>query len=104
MRILVLATLFLLLPGCDKVTVAPEGGVPLSATSPSMISRERALAIASADAITAYRDLSPYTTTAAQQSDGWHVDYELPTGIQGGGPHYIIDARTGAIVHKRYEQ
>ena len=69
-----------------------------------MITRERALAIASADALTAYRDLSPYTVSADQQSDGWHVDYELPVGTQGGGPHYVIDAHSGAILRKRYEQ
>jgi hypothetical protein len=24
--------------------------------------------------------------------------------LQGGGPHYVIDAETGAILSKRYEQ
>ncbi|HMC89222.1 MAG TPA: hypothetical protein VKI17_06725 [Gemmataceae bacterium] len=43
--------------------------------------------------------------TIARQADGWHIDYELldPTR-EGGGPHYVIDARTGQILAKRYEQ
>ena len=39
------------------------------------------------------------------EPDGWHIDYELKDpNLNGGGPHYIIDAATGAILHKRYEQ
>jgi hypothetical protein len=39
------------------------------------------------------------------EADGWHVDYQLKTpGVKGGGPHYVIDRITGAIVSKRYEQ
>ena len=34
-----------------------------------------------------------------------HVDYELLDAVRdGGGPHYVIDARTGKILAKRYEQ
>jgi hypothetical protein len=37
--------------------------------------------------------------------DGWHIDYQLKNPLSnGGGPHYVIDAATGAIVSKRYEQ
>ena len=39
------------------------------------------------------------------EDDGWHVDYELKDPrLKGGGPHYIIDPHTGAILSKRYEQ
>jgi len=64
-----------------------------------------ALRIAQADAEKVYRDLSRYRIVLALEPDGWHVDYELkpPTAV-GGGPHYVIDATSGAIVHKRYEQ
>jgi hypothetical protein len=66
---------------------------------------DQALAIAQADALKAYRDLSPYRIQLVLEGDGWHVDYELKDPrLKGGGPHYIIDAITGAIVSKRYEQ
>jgi hypothetical protein len=69
------------------------------------LSGDEALRIAGADAERVYRDLSSYRIVLALEADGWHVDYELksPTAL-GGGPHYIIDAVTGAIASKRYEQ
>lgn len=76
-----------------------------------MMPRERnivshqALAIAHTDAEGAYRDLFPYRITLALEGDGWDVDYVFKDpNWNGGGPHYIIDAKTGAIVKKRYEQ
>ena len=66
---------------------------------------DQALAIAQTDASQAYRDLSPYRICLALEHDGWHIDYELKNRkLKGGGPHYIIDATTGAIVSKRSEQ
>ena len=66
---------------------------------------DQALAIAQADALKAYRDLSAYRIQLALEDDGWHVDYELKDPrLKGGGPHYVINAFTGAIVSKRYEQ
>ncbi len=69
------------------------------------IAGDNALAVAQADASRVYRDLAAYRIHLVLEDDGWHVDYELkdPT-LKGGGPHYIIDARTGVIVAKRYEQ
>jgi hypothetical protein len=66
---------------------------------------DQALAIAQRDAAAAYRDLFAYQITIVLAPDGWHIDYELkdPT-CNGGGPHYVIDSRTGAILSKRYEQ
>jgi hypothetical protein len=65
----------------------------------------QALAIAQADAARVYRDLSPYRIQVVLEDDGWHVDYELKDPkLKGGGPHYIIDAHTGAIISKRYAQ
>ena len=70
-----------------------------------MIRVEQALATAQADAIEAYRDLSAYRIQLALEQDGWHVDYDLKDArLKGGGPHYVIDAATGAIVSKRYQQ
>ena len=66
---------------------------------------DQALAIAQADAAGAYRDLSVYRIQVVLEDDGCHVDYELKDPrLKGGGPHYIIDASTGAVISKRYEQ
>jgi hypothetical protein len=66
---------------------------------------DQILAIAQADAARVYRDLSVYRIQLVLEDDGWHVDYELKNPRhKGGGPHYIIDAHTGAFVSKRYEQ
>jgi hypothetical protein len=65
----------------------------------------QALAIAQTDAARAYRDLSLYRIQLELEDDGWHVDYDLKDPrLKGGGPHYVIDAQSGAIVSKRYEQ
>ena len=69
------------------------------------LTADQVLAIAQADGLRAYRDLSPYRIHLVLEDDGWHVDYELKDiRLHGGGPHYVIDARTGAIISKRYEQ
>lgn len=69
------------------------------------VAGDQAQAIARADASPVYRDLSPYRIQLVLEADGWHVDYELnDPGLKGGGPHYVIDAGTGAILSKRYEQ
>ncbi len=66
---------------------------------------DQALHIAQADAVTVYRNLFPYRIRLELQGDRWHIDYELKDQkLKGGGPHYVIDAVTGAIVSKRYEQ
>jgi hypothetical protein len=63
---------------------------------------DQALAIAEADATKVYRDLTAYRIELVLQDDAWHVDYELRDAKQkGGGPHYVIDAATGAIRSKR---
>jgi hypothetical protein len=72
---------------------------------PVWLPGDRVLAIAQADASRVYRDLTAYRIQLVLEPDGWHVDYELKDPrLKGGGPHYVIDARTGAIVSKRYEQ
>jgi hypothetical protein len=63
------------------------------------------LRIAHQDAQTVYRDLSGYKITLLACPDGWHVDYDLTDPLSaGGGPHYVIDPQTGAILGRRYEQ
>jgi hypothetical protein len=62
---------------------------------------DEALKVARLDAEKAYRDLSPYRIAISLESDGWHVEYWLKDPrMQGGGPHYVIDATTGAFVSK----
>ena len=69
------------------------------------ISCDQALKVARTDAETAYRDLSVYRIEISLEAHGWVVDYELKDRkLQGGGPHYVIDARTGEILSKRYDQ
>lgn len=74
-------------------------------TPAAAIPADQALGIAQADALRAYRDLSPYRVSLVLEDDGWHVDYTLKDPKRkGGGPHYLIDPATGAILKKRYEQ
>jgi uncharacterized membrane protein YkoI len=69
------------------------------------ISCDEALKIARTDAESAYRDLSIYRIEISLEENGWLVDYELKDPqLQGGGPHYVIDVRTGEVLSKRYEQ
>jgi hypothetical protein len=72
---------------------------------PPQVAGDAALRIAQADAAKVYRDLSGYRIVLALEADGWHVDYQLKSQTAvGGGPHYVIDAVSGTIAHKRYEQ
>ena len=69
------------------------------------LAADEALRIAHADASTVYLDLSAYRIGVALEDDGWHVDYELKNPrLKGGGPHYVIDPKTGHILARRYEQ
>jgi hypothetical protein len=69
------------------------------------VSASQALRVAEADALAAYRDLAPFRVEIRLEEDGWHIDYELKENrLNGGGPHYLIDASDAAIIQKRYEQ
>lgn len=69
------------------------------------VSSDEALRVARLDAEKVYRDLSPYRVTIVLEADGWHVDYELKnSNAQGGGPNYLVDIASGAILKKRYTQ
>ena len=77
----------------------------LSPSSSAFLSGDQALAIAQADAVVAYKDLSPYRIHLVLNDDSWQIDYELKDPrLKGGGPHYTIDAHQGTIIAKRYEQ
>ncbi len=71
----------------------------------AILGGDQVLTIAQSDAMRVYRDLAPFRIQLVLEDDGWHVDYELKHPmLKGGGPHYVIDAHTGAILAKRYEQ
>ena len=81
-------------------TATRSGGPP-----PAVLSSDQALKIARLDAEQAYRDLTRYRISLVLEDDGWHIDYHLKDPeLNGGGPHYLIDSSTGAILAKRYEQ
>src|SRR5438132_1310285 len=67
----------------------------MSPTTAARIAGAEALGVAQADALLAYRDLSPYRIQVVLEADGWHVDYELKDPRhKGGGPRYVIDTRS----------
>jgi hypothetical protein len=69
------------------------------------VSCDRALAIAHADALTAYENLSRFRIEVELEADGWHIGYRLrQKRMAGGGPHYVISAETGEILSKKYYQ
>jgi len=74
-------------------------------SSATTLAGDQALAIAQADALRVYRDLSVYRIQLSLEEDGWHVEYRLKNPRhKGGGPSYVIDAQSGDIVSKQYEQ
>ena len=71
----------------------------------ALLSCDEILRIAHRDAVAVYRDLSGYRISLTCETDGWHVDYDLKNLLSaGGGPHYVLDPATGAILSKCYEQ
>jgi hypothetical protein len=79
--------------------------MPATVARPT-ISRQEAIAIAEADAVPVYGDdLLHLTLEVVLGDDGWHVEYHMrKPRWAGGGPHYVIDATTGAILSKKYYQ
>ena len=77
----------------------------IAAPATRTITAAQAVAIAEVDATCAYIDLSLYRIEATPTPDGWKVCYLLfQPRMAGGGPHYLIDATTGAILDKKYYQ
>lgn len=74
-------------------------------TQGPVLASDEALRIARSDAERVYRELHLFRIEITLEADGWHIDYELKNpNLNGGGPHYVIDATTGAIVSKKYYQ
>ena len=79
----------------------------ISSTPPNIVSivSDKALQIARLDAEKVYQDLGRFRIEVVLEPDGWHVEYSLKDpNLNGGGPHYVIDAATGNIVSKKYYQ
>lgn len=72
----------------------------------AVITSVEALVVARADARLVYRDLDElYRIDIRLMPDGWHVDFEFKDdAANSGGAHYVIDATSGTIRTKRYEQ
>ena len=69
------------------------------------VSSDEAHRVALRDAERVYRDLHLYRIEIQLCDDGWHVDFEFKDeSAHSGGPHYVIAATDGRVLHKRYEQ
>lgn len=70
-----------------------------------MITKEKAIEIANADASLYYRDLSVYNIEAKLVDSTWKIDFELKDEkLDGGGPHYVISANDGKIISSKFYQ
>ena len=69
------------------------------------LTSDAVLRIAREDAERMYKDLERFRITLYLEPDGWHVEYRLTKPfVTGGGPYYLIDPITGAILSKTYYQ
>jgi hypothetical protein len=95
-------------PACGTTPTSRNGSEPMSKTPGiSGLTKEEALRIVEKDVLHTYdaRDLAAYHVRATLESDGWHIDYDLKDKqLEGGGPHYVIDRHSGAILSRRHEQ
>lgn len=65
------------------------------------VGAKEALAIAKKDAAEDYEPLDEYKITVSEDERVWRVVFEpKDPRAYGGGPEYIIDKRTGEILHK----
>jgi hypothetical protein len=72
---------------------------------PNAIDKETAITIAKEDAQKAYGTLEMYNMHVCELNQTWRVIFELKDSSRdGGGPEYVIDKRTGIILHKTYYQ
>ncbi len=60
--------------------------------------------MAERDALQSYKTLDAYTVHAQLRDRRWYVTYTLEPGFRGGGPSFVIDGESGAILAKQYSQ
>ena len=73
------------------------------------ITEEQALAVATADAVEVYGDLSKFTVSVRYKNERWFVDFKRIKDPNsrfrtGGAPSYILNAFDGSILLKIYTQ
>lgn len=69
------------------------------------ITKEQAIAVASAEAKKTLGDLTDYRIKAEQIAEGWRVDVELVNPMKiGGNVHYLLDVQTGKILATKTSQ
>ena len=76
-------------------------------TDETPITREEAIAIAEADAVAVYGDLSRFALEAHFKNERWCIRYRfvpLERYHTGGGPSYVLNAFDGTIIWKLYGQ
>jgi hypothetical protein len=73
--------------------------------SASAIGKDEAIAATKADAQSAYRSLDGYNVVACELKKSWRIIYDLNNDtVVGGGPEYVVEKRSGKIIHKKYFQ
>lgn len=83
------------------MTIAEVAQQPTS----TPLTPDAVLRIAREDAERVYKELDRFRITLYLEPDGWHVEYRLHKPlVAGGGPYYLIDPITGAILSKKYYQ
>ena len=88
----------------SKVPLHPEGPTP-SSQEQAVISRDVAISISKRDALQSYGTIDGYDLVVVEQEDSWRIKFELKDkSLNGGGPAYVIDKRTGKIISKQYSQ
>jgi Zn-dependent metalloprotease len=88
-----------------KMSQEPGGEKGVARETTPAISKEAALEIARRDAKKESVDLGVYEVVALEEVSAWRVVFRLNRkGLNGGGPKYLIDKATGAIVERKYTQ
>jgi hypothetical protein len=97
----------------DKKTgfIAGKRQLPLIAETNSKlspdslkISRDMAIALTRPDATKAYGPLTGFDLTICELSNVWRIIYSPKSGLNGGGPEYVVDKTSGKILDKQYSQ
>ena len=94
----------LLLTSCGGVQEAAHKPSSPAPSGEAAINRETAVRIAKEDARQAYT-LKDYNIGIYEQPKTWRVVFKLrDPGLDGGGPDYLIDKKTGKILNATYNK
>lgn len=87
-----------------RLNAAASANQETTSAQSTSIKKESAIAIGRRDASKAYRSLSLYDLWVCELTEMWSIIFLPKSGLNGGGPEYLIDKKTGQILHKRYYQ